>query len=54
MGRIVGPGPTIVPGFARREACEKPDQGDKGLRRVEHLLDRAVLLVDDGLADLGE
>ena len=32
------PGPTIVPGFARREACEKPDQGGEGLRRVEHLL----------------
>ena len=54
MGRIVAPGPTIVPGFARRKTCEEPDQGDEGLRRVEHLLVRAGVLVDDGLADLGE
>ena len=54
VGRIVAPCPTIVPGSARRKACEKPDQGDEGLRLVEHLLDRAVVLVDFGLAGLGE
>jgi hypothetical protein len=40
VGRIVAPGPTIVPGFARRKTCEEPDQGDEGLRLVEHLLPR--------------
>ena len=54
VGRIVAPGPTIVPGFARRKTRKKPDQADEGLRRVEHLLDRAVVLVDDGLAGFGE
>ena len=40
----MAPGPTIVPGFARRKACEKPDQADEGLRLVKHLLGRAVIV----------
>ena len=31
VGRIVAPGPTIVPGFARRKTCKKPDQGGEGV-----------------------